>query len=315
MNKMKKIGLTALAASLVSVSAQAADVSISGSAGLTYASGNDGVNGNPWSMTDNVTLSWGGELDNGMTVDLSFLLDNSDGAAAQIFDNRSLAIGMGDAGTLTFHGQAGSGVVGTFDDRTPNAYEESWNGGDSPNQGHSTSNMFYYTNSLDAATIHASFTPAGTAGDAASTEVGVVVNATDNLELYGAVGTDNGAASAVDNTILGATITMGAATLGIQANEADSATANADEEFTAWSISYAVSEDMSVAFGQSEINYEAAATSSQESTGISASYTMGSMTLAGVLNSIDNQNLTNATGAGNQDTNTDTFEVNLSFAF
>ena len=313
MNKMKKIGLTALAASLVSVSAQAVD--ISGGSSLTYNGGNAGVQGNPWSMNDSLTFSWGGELDNGFTVDMSFLLDNSDGAASQIFDNRTLAIGMGDMGTLTFWGQAGSGVVGSFDDRTPNAYEESWNGGDSPNQGHSTSNMFYYTNSLDAATIHASFTPAGTSGDAASTEVGVVVTATDNLELYGAVGTDNGSSSAVDNTILGAKITMGAATLGIQANEADSATANADEEFTAWSISYAVSEDMSVAFGQSEINYEAAATSSQESTGISASYTMGSMTLAGVLNSIDNQNLTNATGAGNQDTNTDTFEVNLSFAF
>ena len=165
MNKMKKIGLTALAASLVSVSAQAVD--ISGGSSLTYASGNDGVAGNPWSMNDSLTFSWGGELDNGFTVDMSFLLDNSDGAASQIFDNRTLAIGMGDAGTLTFWGQAGSGVVGSFDDRTPNAYEESWNGGDSPNQGHSASNMFYYTNSLDAATIHASYTPSGGA-DAAN---------------------------------------------------------------------------------------------------------------------------------------------------
>jgi outer membrane protein OmpU len=315
MNKMKKIGLTALAASLVSVSAQAVD--ISGGSSLTYASGNDGVNGNPWSMNDSLTFSWGGELDNGFTVDMSFLLDNSDGAAAQIFDNRTLAIGMGDAGTLTFWGQAGSGVVGSFDDRTPNAYEESWNGGDSPNQGHSASNMFYYTNSVEMATIHASYTPSGgaDASNDASSELGIVVNATDNLEVYGAVGTDNGGVSEVDNTIMGAKLTMGAATVGLQVNEADSAAANSDEEFTAWSISYAVSEDMSVAFGQSEINYEAAATASQESTGISASYTMGSMTLAGVLNSIDNQNLTNATGSGNQDTNTDTFEINLSFAF
>ena len=310
---MKKIGLTALAASLVSVSAQAVD--ISGGSSLTYASGNDGVNGNPWSMNDNLTFSWGGELDNGFTVDMSFLLDNSDGAASQIFDNRTLAIGMGDAGTLTFWGQAGSGVVGSFDDRTPNAYEESWNGGDSPNQGHSTSNMFYYTNSVEMATIHASYTPAGTGSDASSGEFGVVINATDNVELYGAVGTDNGSASAVDNTIMGAKLTMGGATIGVQANEADSAAANGDEEFLAWSLSYAISEDMSVSFGQSEINYENPATSSQESTGIAASYTMGSMTLAGVLNSIDNQNLTNATGAGNQDSNTDTFEINLSFAF
>ena len=312
MNKMKKIGLTALAASLVSVSAQAVD--ISGGSSLTYAAGNDGTNGNPWSMNDNLTFSWGGELDNGFTVDMSFLLDNGDGAAAQIFDNRTLAIGMGSAGTLTFWGQAGSGVVGSFDDRTPNAYEESWTGGDSPNQGHSASNMFYYTNSLDVATLHASYTPQG-AGASASSEFGIVVNAIDNLELYGAVGTDNGVGgAAVDNTIMGAKFTYGGATFGFQANEADSEAANGDEEFTAWGISYAVSEDLSVSYNSSKLNFETAGTEDQDATGISASYTMGSMTLAGVMNSIDNQGA-GATGVKNTDTNSDTYEINLSFAF
>ena len=309
---MKKIGLTALAASLVSVSAQAVD--ISGGSSLTYNGGNAGVQGNPWSMNDSLTFSWGGELDNGFTVDMSFLLDNSDGGAAQIFDNRTLAIGMGDAGTLTFWGQAGSGVVGSFDDRTPNAYEESWNGADSPNQGHSASNMFYYTNSLDAVTLHASYTPAGSAAFDASTELGVVVTAIDNLEIYGAVGTDNASTNEVDNTIIGAKFTYGGATIGIQNNEADSAAANADEEFTAWSISYAVSEDMSISYGQSTIDYETAATEDQESTGISASYTMGSMTLAGTVNDVTNEG-TAATGANNTNRNSETFEINLSFAF
>ena len=313
MNKMKKIGLTALAASLVSVSAQAVD--ISGGSSLSYNGGNDGVQGNPWSMNDSLTFSWGGELDNGMTVDMSFLLDNSDGAASQIFDNRTLAIGMGDAGTLTFWGQAGSGVVGSFDDRTPNAYEESWNSADSPNQGHSASNMFYYTNTLDAVTLHASFTPAGTSAYDASTELGVVVTAIDNLEIYGAVGTDNGSSSEVDNTIMGAKFTMGGATIGVQSNEADSAAANGDEDFQAWSISYAVSEDMSISYGQSKIKYETASQEDQDATGISASYTMGSMTLAGVLNDITNQP-TAVTGATNtNDAANEQFEINLSFAF
>ena len=310
MNKMKKIGLTALAASLVSVSAHAVDVS--GGSALTYAAGNDGTNGNPWSMTDAISFTWGGELDNGMTVDMSFLLDNSDGNS--IFDNRSLAIGMGDAGTLTFWGSSGSGVVGSFDDRTPNAYEESWTGGDSPNQGHSAGNMFYYTNSLDVATLHASYTPQG-AGASASSEFGIVVNAIDNLELYGAVGTDNGnGGAAVDNTIMGAKFTMGGATIGIQMNEADSEAANGDEEFTAWGVSYAVSEDLSVSYNSSKLNFETLGTEDQDATGISASYTMGSMTLAGVINSIDNQGA-GATGVKNTDTNSDTYEVNLSFAF
>ena len=310
MNKMKKIGLTALAASLVSVSAHAVD--ISGGSSLSYNAGNDGVQGNPWSMNDSLTFSWGGELDNGFTVDMSFLLDNSDGNAGQIFDNRTLAIGMGTAGTLTFWGQAGSGVVGSFDDRTPNAYEESWYTADSPNQGHSSSNMFYYTNSLDVATLHASYTPQGS-GASASSEVGIVVNAVDNLELYAAMGTDNGnGGAAVDNTIVGAKYTMGGATIGYQVNDADSEASNGDEQFTAWSISYAVSEDLSISYGSSTLDYETASTEDQDATGISASYTMGSMTLAGVMNSIDNQ----GPGAtGNTDTNADTYEINLSFAF
>jgi hypothetical protein len=110
-------------------------------------------------MNDSLVFTWGGEMDNGMTVDMNFKLDNSDGTAAKVFDNRSLALGLNGGGTLTFWGSAGSGVVGTFDDMMPTAYEESWYSADSPNQGHSTSNMFYYKNALDAATIHASFTP------------------------------------------------------------------------------------------------------------------------------------------------------------
>ena len=311
MNNIKKIGLTALAASLVSVSANAVD--ISGGASLSYNGGNGGATGNPWSMNDSLVFTWGGEMDNGMTVDMNFKLDNSDGAAAQIFDNRSLALGLNGGGTLTFWGQAGSGVVGSFDDMMPTAYEESWYSADSPNQGHSTSNMFYYTNALDAATIHASFTPASGGSDASSLELGAVVTAIDNLELGFAIGEDNGAAEAVDNTIVYAKYTMGGATFGVQKNEADSATAGSDEEFVAYGVSYAVSEDMSVSYGASELKYEAAA--DQEATGFSASYTMGSMTLAGTLNNIKNEGSA-STGAGNTNkAESDTFELNLAFAF
>ena len=310
MNKMKKIGLTALAASLVSVSANAVD--ISGGASISYNGGNGGLNGNPWSMNDNLTFTWGGEMDNGMTVDMNFLLDNSDGNA--IFDNRSLALGLNGGGTLTFWGSSGSGVVGSFDDMMPTAYEESWYSADSPNQGHSTANMFYYTNALDAATIHASFTPASGGSDASSLEIGAVVTAVDNLEVGFAIGEDNGTSTAVDNTIMYAKYTMGGATIGVQKNDADVATTG-DEEFTAAAISYAVSEDMSVSMGKSKLDYEAVGTKAQEATGFSASYTMGSMTLAGTLNKIKNEGAA-STGAGNtKKDSSDTFELNLAFAF
>ena len=311
MNNMKKIGLTALAASLVSVSANAVD--ISGGASLSYNGGNGGATGNPWSMNDGLTFTWGGELDNGMTVDMNFLLDSSDSAAGAGIDNRSLALGLNNGGTLTFWGDGGSGVVGSFDDKMPTAYEESWYSADSPNQGHSPNNMFYYSQALDAATIHVSFSPASGGSDASSLELGAAITAVENLEVGFAIGEDNGAAEAVDNTIVYAKYTMGGATFGVQSNEADSATAGSDEEFMAYGVSYAVSEDMSVSYGVSEIKYESAA--DQEATGFSASYTMGSMTLAGTLNNIKNEG-TASTGAGNTNkAESDTFELNLSFAF
>ena len=312
MNNIKKIGLTALAASLVSVSANAVD--ISGGASLSYNGGNGGATGNPWSMNDSLVFTWGGEMDNGMTVDMNFKLDNSDGTSGSVLDNRSLALGLNGGGTLTFWGAAGSGVVGSFDDMMPTAYEESWYSADSPNQGHSTANMFYYTNALDAATIHASFTPASGGSDASSLEIGAVVTAVENLELGFAIGEDNGSATAVDNTIMYAKYTMGGATIGVQKNEADSATTG-DEDFTAAGISYAVSEDVSVSMGKSKLDYEAVGTKAQEATGFSASYTMGSMTLAGTLNKIKNEGSA-STGAGNtKKDSSDTFELNLSFAF
>jgi hypothetical protein len=265
-------------------------------------------------MNDSLTFTWGGEMDNGMTVDMNFLLDSGDSVAGAGIDNRSLALGLNGGGTLTFWGDGGSGVVGAFDDMMPSAYEESWYSADSPNQGHSTNNMFYYTNALDAATIHASFTPASGGADASSLEIGAVVTAVENLELGFAIGEDNGSATAVDNTIMYAKYTMGGATIGVQKNDADSATTG-DEEFTAAGVSYAVSEDMSVSVGKSKLAYEAVGTDAQEATGFSASYTMGSMTLAGTLNKIKNEGAA-STGAGNTKKDaSDTFELNLSFAF
>ena len=80
MNNFKKIGLTALAASLVSVSANAGEMSVSGSASIGTAgySGTAVTSGNEYSMGNQLTFSGSGELDNGLNVSLSFVLDQGD---------------------------------------------------------------------------------------------------------------------------------------------------------------------------------------------------------------------------------------------
>ena len=90
MNKLTKVGCSALCGSLAAISAaNAGDLTVTGGADLTYISLGADTTGNPIGMGSNYSLKGSGELDNGFTVDMSFLLDNSDGAASQIFDNRS----------------------------------------------------------------------------------------------------------------------------------------------------------------------------------------------------------------------------------
>ena len=57
MNKYSKIGLTALAGSLVAGSVSAAELSASGSAAIYFSGGDDNkITGNGWSMADSVTF-------------------------------------------------------------------------------------------------------------------------------------------------------------------------------------------------------------------------------------------------------------------
>ena len=82
MNNLKKIGLTALAGSLVASSAYAGALSVSGSAGVKYQSksgstGASSVQGNPYSDSNGITFSGSGDLDNGMTVGYSYTMTDA----------------------------------------------------------------------------------------------------------------------------------------------------------------------------------------------------------------------------------------------
>ena len=75
MNKLTKVGLTALATSLVSTASIAGELSVSGSAALTYTGLDSATDTNPWVMADSVKFSGSGDLDNGMTVSVYYEID------------------------------------------------------------------------------------------------------------------------------------------------------------------------------------------------------------------------------------------------
>jgi len=121
MNKLKKIGLTALAGTLASLSAQAGEVSVGGAAELSYVQRNSNeTTGNPLGQKKNITFAGSGELDNGWTVSIYHAMTD----AMSGLSSSSLAIGMGALGTLSYEQGTGGFGLNAIDNVVPIAFEE-----------------------------------------------------------------------------------------------------------------------------------------------------------------------------------------------
>ena len=325
MNNLKKIGLTALAASLVSTSVFAGAMNVTGSAGITFAGQDSVTSANGWTMSDEITFSGGGEMDNGWTVDVSMQLDNNaqgSSATTQNLDNRSIVIGMGDMGTVSFIGHGGDSALGAVDDTTPNADgNESWDtisaAGETAAKfgsigGNSVENMFKYSTSaiVEGLSLNVTYAPQEAANITGTTSMAIAYTGIDGLTLGYAID-ENSEAGALqtDYSTMYAKYVYGAVTVGVTTSEEDSATAADNDEFQAYGISYAVTENLSVAYN--EATYDAATVAlDQESTAVDVSYTMGSMTLTGTMVSMEN-----VAGSSASAGDVDGYELNLSFAF
>ena len=122
MNNLKKVGLTALGTVLVSSTAYAADLNVTGSAGVTLTGEDNSNKGNGWTMGDSLTFSASVEQDNGWNVTMSQEIDN--GALDDFSIKIDTSGGSSDMGTITFAGHGTTGVIGNWDDLTPTANEE-----------------------------------------------------------------------------------------------------------------------------------------------------------------------------------------------
>ena len=307
MNNLKKIGLTALGTAMVATSANAASLSVSGGTSIFFGGEDNSNGGNGWSMTDQIDFNASGEMDNGMTLSLYLQLDGS----AAPFDDRKVTIGT-DMGTLTFSGHGSSGPVGAWDDLTPSANEESWGtsiGGtvDGPTNAAAYDNGFIYDYTVsDGLALKAAYDPSKGTDLQSSTEIGVQYTGMEGLTVSAAMGENNEAADQIDLTVFNLKYAMGPITVGYQSNESDRGTGT-DEDFTAYGISYAVSDDVSVSYGASSLDYSSAL-EDQESSAVSVSFTAG-----GVAMSASHQTTDNVAGATATDNSS--YEINFSFAF
>ena len=318
---IKKIGLTALAASLVSVSANAGSMSVSGGASMnvTGHTGEGRNVGTTFSMGNQLTFSGSGELDNGLTVSLSFVQDN----AEQTFDGHSVKISSDGMGSLTLTGEGGTTASGAI---AKTAAGNLWDAFDGLGTLNGVSfatdllttvsagdNSFIYTSPelAEGLTLVGSYQPQGTNRESA-TGVGINYTGFDGLTINYA-NTDmvsTTAALSGDNEVLKVAYVYGSFTGTYSNLEHSTGTTASNSESTSYAVSYSVSDDLSITYGSETHESGTASDQDAEIDGISFSYTAGGMTLSGSMK--DGENLVYGT---NTVEDREQWTLGASFAF
>ena len=316
MNNFKKIGLTALAGSLIATTAMAGTLSVSGGAKASFTTKggtSDPATGNNWGMQKLISFTGGGELDNGHSVSLSHYMTAEGAQSSSI-----LSYDMGDAGKISFTDAAGGIGIAGIDDLMPTAVEEVWDGLGGTKNGYvsQASSGFEYTNtSVDGVKVEVGYGTSqaanddggvsGTGATRSSESIAIQYTGIEGANIFFGTGTlGESATTDTDVDTMGATYSMGAATVGIQVSNVDTAAA-AEEENTQYGISFAINDDLSISYGESTT--ELSGSVDQEIKGFSVGYSMGGLTLQAHANEGDN--------IGNTANNYEHTELTVSFAF
>ena len=308
---LKKIGLTALAGSLVATSLVAGEMAVTGSASMKVRHVDGGNSGKAFSMGNQLEFNGSGELDNGLNVSLSFVLDQNDDATAADgtdktdndgtpFDSHSVSISSDALGTITMSGEGGDSAQTAID---TTAAGDLWDNGygistttalkEVPKGSATGSGMIFYTlpSLVDDVALTASYTPKSTGNDS-STAFGIGYTGVEGLSLNYAVGEDNAIdAATVDVTTMKLSYAYGPISVGYSDTEYDgeSTTSTVDQDVKSYNVSYTVSENISVAYGSEEISQpNVAASEDIEVDAITASYTAGGMTISAMMGNADN---------------------------
>ena len=308
---IKKIGLTALAASLVSTSASfAGEMTATGAASITVEnySGTLRNAGVAYSMADSVTLAGSTELDNGLTVSMSFELDAGADASPGSFDDHSVSISSDGLGTFKFSGNSGSSAVSaidgtaagdvfdTFDTKvggaTASTAETAIAAGDAAmltSPGGANTMLYTLPAIVDGLSVSASYTPQGS-NAASSSAFGGTYTGIEGLSVSYGVGTNDGSAGTAFNadvTTMKASYAVGPVTLSYSDHEFDSGTATRDQDTTSYAVSYTVTDGISITYGTETIDSGETAVDAEYS-GVSVAYTSGGMTITAVSEEAEN---------------------------
>ncbi len=332
MDNLKKVGLTALAGSLAAVSANAAEMTVSGATLLTYTSEDTTeVTGNPFGMKTNLAFTASGDV-NGYTV--SYMQTSVDQFAGM--SSARLSVDMGDLGLIAFDQGSGSGLA-TIDDKTPTAAEEIWDGLDGTKAGGlvgaaGNSGVWNYVKTMEGITLNAAARKGSGAknSDGSSSGAGqgawdfALTGSGDSMGIEGiawgfgygeaeAGSQANSAGKNGDDTHITGFVnySFGPVTAGYQMSEINENGNNEAAELTdAWGIAFNVNDDLSISYGERDVEYDkpSGTNVTENGEGIAVAYTMGSMKIAGNINEVSDN-------GGTANSNDEMKEIALSFAF
>ena len=331
MNNLKKVGLTALAGSLVAFSAQAVEMAVSGSAKLTYINGHGSeVDGNPMGMNTDLVFSGSGEI-NGYATNLTIIAADQVGGMSSAV----LSIDLADMGKITFDQGTGAGGISTIDDKTPTANEEVWDGINAVTGtadglvGGGNAGVFVYANSFAGYNLSAQVSKGSSTANSDDANSGTTGGGSwdfalstdslmDGLSVgagYGQIANGAQSGNSTDDSdehmVAFVNYTIGMVTLGYSEANIDRGNAGATTEYAqAFGISANLSDNLSISYGEREVEYAKASAAhvTQDNSGIALAYTMGSAKVTIQQNEADNN-------GGTAGTNDESTEIALSLAF
>ena len=318
MNKLKQIGLSALAGSLaVATASNAVEYSLTGDAYVVFSTEDstttDTASGKHFAADMDLYTNASTELDNGFTVSFFQGINTNSTMAVT---TAQVTLGMGSLGTLQLNEDGGS-KANAIDDVMPNAMQETWDRVADIN----TTNPSFFgastaqgsvdyripTQELAGLTINLAATYDPNSGEEASnaSSGGLQTNVTGTayvlqvsamgLEVgLGQENLDNGSALASgtdeENVTGYVKYSNGPISIGYQEAYANNAhaqgTAGKDNEAEFWGIKYSA-DGIALSYAESEYLTKAqggnAVSNTQELEAIQASYTMGSMTIMASL--------------------------------
>jgi outer membrane protein OmpU len=310
MNKLTKIGVSALCGSLASVAAaNAGSMDVTGAASATYTSLDNVVTGNPLGMGTNLTFTGNGELDNGSTFAVSIAHNHKN-----VYSSSSIALTTPSIGTFTYDEGGGTGID-RIDDMMPTAWEETT--GTGLGTGLRTVSGVGGVTDLEwnvgmglpeGMEVYASFAPRPDGSKNAKKAVGGDTGSADGngwdavivyspeviegLKVFGGLSSieQNATLGDKDSEAYGATYAIGGATLGYQYSKEDNVgAASAYYENDAYGVSYSVNDDLSISYGVHESKGSSPG-QTVEAESIQISYSVGGASLVLAETSADNIN-------------------------